>query len=325
MTRILIISLLFICADVRAQSKAGLTGIRDTSFSTYNAYQSAKKKYPNITIAQQTHSRAVAEYYNIEYCNIGERKLLLDVFSPKKKGHKKRTAVVIIFGGGWRSGSRDQHYPLAEALAERGYVCFTPDYRLSTEALYPAAVYDVKSSIKWVRANAKKYHVDPDRITILGFSAGGQLAALTGSTNYNGSFEQKDNNLNTRTNVNAVIDIDGTLSFVHPESGEGDDSKKVSAATYWFGYTKKENPDLWKQASPLNSVGKSTPPFLFINSSVERMHAGRNDFIKIMDSLHIYNEVHEFENSPHSFCLFEPWFTPTVNFIDAFLQKIFKP
>ena len=123
--------------------------------------------------------------------------------------------------------------------------------------------------------------------------------------------------------VNAVIDIDGTLSFVHPESGEGDDSKKTSAATYWFGYSKKENPELWTQASPLTHAGKTTPPTLFINSSIERMHAGRNDYIKILTENNIYTEVKTFENSPHHFCLMEPWFTPTVKYIDEFLKKVF--
>ncbi|HRH60161.1 MAG TPA: hypothetical protein PL045_06295, partial [Chitinophagaceae bacterium] len=124
-------------------------------------------------------------------------------------------------------------------------------------------------------------------------------------------------------NIHAVIDIDGTLSFVHPESGEGDDSKRISAATNWFGYAKKDNYELWKEASPLTHAGKNTPPTLFINSTVARMHAGREDYIKVLNENNIYSEVQSFENSPHSFCLFEPWFTPTVNYVNAFLKKVF--
>jgi pectinesterase len=136
-------------------------------------------------------------------------------------------------------------------------------------------------------------------------------------------FEGVVTNSNTLSQVNAVIDIDGTLSFVHPESSEGDDSKKMSAGTYWFGYSKKENPKLWEAASPLSYVSAATPPTLFINSSVARMHAGRDDYRKVLDENGIYSEVHEFDNSPHSFCLFNPWFDPTIQYIDGFLTKVF--
>ncbi|MBS1656137.1 MAG: pectin esterase, partial [Bacteroidetes bacterium] len=152
-----------------------------------------------------------------------------------------------------------------------------------------------------------------------------ELAAFMGSTNNIERFNG-ETKCNTRvsSNVNAVIDIDGTLAFIHSESGEGDDSKRPSAATYWFGYSKTENPQLWNDASPLTHAGIQNPPILFLNSSVARMHAGRNDYISIMNKYGIYTEVHEFENAPHSFCLFEPWFDPTVKYIDDFLKKVFN-
>ncbi len=123
--------------------------------------------------------------------------------------------------------------------------------------------------------------------------------------------------------MQAVIDIDGILAFIHPESGEGDDSKRTSAATNWFGYSKNDNPELWKQASALTYAGKNSVPTLFINSAVDRMHAGREDHIKILKENNIYTEVQHFDNSPHAFCLFEPWFQPTIKYIDDFLKKVF--
>ncbi len=190
--------------------------------------------------------------------------------------------------------------------------------------MYPAAVYDLKSALRWIHANAKKYKVDTNKIAVLGFSAGGQLAALLGVTAGNPKFEGSDCIVNASSSVKAIIDLDGTLSFVHPESGEGDDSKRTSAATYWFGYSKKENAELWKEASPLNYVSRNTPPTLFINSSVERMHAGRNDFIKVLNENGIYSEVKTFSGAPHSFPLFDPWFKPTLKYTDEFLKKIFS-
>ncbi|HNG64213.1 MAG TPA: hypothetical protein PLK54_10680, partial [Ferruginibacter sp.] len=163
------------------------------------------------------------------------------------------------------------------------------------------------------------------RVVVLGFSAGGQLAALIGNTNGQPLFETNNCMYASGSAVQAIVDIDGTLSFIHPESGEGDDSRKISAATNWFGASKKDNPALWEQASPLSWAGPHSVPTLFINSSEARMHAGRNDYIDILRKNNIYTEVKEFENSPHHFCLFNPWFQPTIATIDAFLKKRFHP
>jgi acetyl esterase/lipase len=307
-----------------AQSTIGITGKPDTSYTTYNAWLSTIKTYPDSKIVEEFRSDAVAEKRNITYCSIGDRKLMLDVFYPKQKNKDPRIAILIIHGGGWRTGNRTQHYPMAQRLASLGYVCITPEYRLSTEALYPAATYDIKSAIRWVRSNAKKYNIDTTKIVVAGFSAGGELAAFMGATNGINKFEGTDCNIIYSSTVQAVVDIDGILSFVHPESGEGDDSKRTSAATYWFGYPKKDNPALWEEASALTHAGKHTPPTIFINSSVDRMHAGRTDYITLLNKYNIYSEVKNFEGVPHSFCLFDPWFEPTVKYIDEFLKKVFN-
>jgi acetyl esterase/lipase len=305
-----------------AQNYAGVTGVPDTSYSTYSAYINTRKDHPEIKIVGEFNSETIKKKRSVKYAGIGNRKLLLDVFQPDMRGN--RIAVIIIHGGGWRSGNRTQHYPLAQHLACLGYTCFTPEYRLSTEALFPAAVYDIKAVIRWVRVNAAKYNIDTDKIAIAGFSAGGELAAFMGTTGNMPLFESTLGRSAIGSQVNAVVDIDGILAFIHPESGEGDDSRRISAATHWFGYSKEQNAMLYKTASPLSYAGPNTPPSLFLNSSVSRMHAGRDDFIKILNQYSIYNEVHTFEGAPHSFCLFEPWFAPTVNYIDRFLKKVFN-
>ncbi len=307
-----------------SQSTVGTTGIPDTSYNLHNEYQKLRKNYPGIKMVTAQRPAQVTEIRNIIYCKTGTRELQLDVFYPNDKASSKKTALLILHGGGWRSGSRTLHYPLAQRLAALGYVCITPEYRLSTEALYPAAIHDIKAAIRWVRKNAYKYNIDTTKIVASGHSAGGELAAFIGATNYNPLFENTGCNDNFSSHVNAVIDMDGTLAFIHPESGEGDDSKRISAATNWFGYSKTENPDLWKQAAPLTHVGRHTPPTLFINSSVTRMHAGRDDFIRVLNQYGIYSEVKTFEGSPHSFVLFNPWFDSTSNAIDNFLKKVFK-
>ena len=301
------------------------TGGRDTSFTIQKSFLQEKKQYPVITLADTTLPEGVTVDRNIPFSTpYPGRDLLLDVYTPSASAQKLRPAILMIHGGGWRSGDRSQSNALAGQLAARGFVTVPVEYRLSTEALYPAAVFDVKAAIRWLRANARGYGIDPDQIAALGFSAGGQLAALVGSTNGKKQFEGKRGQAGTSSAVQAIVDIDGILAFIHPESGEGDDSRRTSAATYWFGYSKAERPDLWQQASALTHAGKNTPPILFLNSSVARMHAGRDDLIATLNNQGVYSEVHTFPDAPHTFLFFNPWFGPTVTYIHDFLNRVFE-
>jgi pectinesterase len=300
------------------------TGKRDTSFNNNSAFRQIQSKYPNASHVNLPANENIVIENNIKYVKIGERELELDVFYPKAKRSKKRVGVLIIHGGGWRTGNRTQHYALAQRMAEHGYVAVTAEYRLSTEALYPAAVYDLKTAIRWMRKNAQNYQIDTQRIVAMGYSAGGQLAALIGNTNKNVRFEGDLGYKEYSSDVNAIIDLDGILAFIHPESGEGDDSKSISAATYWFGYNKTTKPEIWHEGSALTYAGKDSPPTLFINSSVPRMHAGREDYIAKLNQYKIYSEVHTYDDAPHTFVLFNPWFEPIVKNITGFIDKVFK-
>lgn len=307
---------------VIGQDLSGLTSVRDTSFTLENEYTRMLKAYPDIRWVQEEIGGGRVSR-DIPYLEVDSLVLTADIYHSVVEG--LCPGIVIIHGGGWRSGDKRQLGSLSKRLAAKGFTCIAINYRLSTEALYPAAICDVKTAIQWVRENANSLYVDPDKIAALGFSAGGHLAALAGTTAVNvqgfaGVCEDDARN----SQVQAIVDIDGILAFIHPESGEGDDRTSKSAATYWFGYTKEQREDLWVQASPLTHVSAATPPTLFINSSVNRMHAGRDDFIKELNQLGIYSDTKVFPDAPHSFCLFEPWFTPTLNYIVDFLNVVFQ-
>lgn len=303
----------------------GLTGQPDTSYSTASAFVTVRKAFPNAQLVDNQRLPGIMFQPNVEYGGVGNRALLLDMFSAETKRSTSvqgRPAIVLIHGGGWRTGNRQQHHPMAQRLAAAGYVVVTPEYRLSTEALYPAAVHDLKTVIRWLRANASQYSVDTTRMAAVGFSAGGQLAALLGSTGNLTDLEGSGCWPGHSSAVQAVVDIDGILAFIHPESGEGDDSKRVSAATNWFGGSKTQVSARWHEASALTYAGKQTAPTLFLNSAEARMHAGRDDFMIAVKPFGIYTEVYEFAGAPHSFCLFHPWFEPTVSRIEQFLKRV---
>ncbi len=256
-------------------------------------------------------SDIVKRELSVTYCDT----LKLDVYSPLQTTHN--TALIVIHGGGWQSGDRQQLAHLASRMAELGYLCFVPEYRLSGQAKYPAAAQDILSVFNWV---AKKH--SNKKIVAAGYSAGGQLAALLGTTYLTDLYKNSLCYSRTKAKLDAIIDIDGILAFIHPESGEGDDTKRESSATKWFGYPKSYSTLGWLEASALSHVSQKTPPTLFINSSVSRMHAGRDDFREVLKKYNIYSEVHELENAPHDFCTKQPWFNTTVEIMDNFLKKI---
>jgi pectinesterase len=226
-------------------------------------------------------------------------------------------SLLFIHGGGWRTGDKSQHRELAKSLADKGFRVFLIEYRLSTEALYPAAMLDVHDGLKYLFEHAKALKINPTNLSVAGFSAGGQMAALLGSS-WNETLYGKHA---ANYKIHSVIDLDGILAFIHPESGEGDDSKKLSAATQYFGFAKMEGAKLWDEASALYHVSKNDPAVLFINSGVDRMHAGREDFRQKMRANNIICRAVTFPFSPHSFLLYDRWMEQVAALMADFMHQ----
>lgn len=311
---ILITGLIFLSGNILHAQEANFP--RDTSYTIQSAYQKYVKDYPDISVADPELDDEILIRENITYKNTGNRDLRLDVFTPTKRDTEALPAVLMVHGGGWITGNKSLLHPMAKVLAAKGFVAVTVEYRLSPEAKYPAAVHDVKSSLKWLKDHASDFHIDSGRIAILGTSAGGQLAALVGSTAKNLRFEDPADSSQTSTEVKAIVDIDGVLAFIHPVSKEG------TVAGKWLGGNQQEARDKWIEASALTHIDENTPPMLFIGSSYPRFLAGREDVINILDEQGIKHQTHIFDEAPHSFWLFHPWFEPTMEYTVAFLKDV---
>lgn len=304
------------------QEKSPGVGARDTSFTVQSTAAKIQKQFPYTRIAEPPVPEGARVYENLVYSTVGERELRLDIIVPAAGGHKAHPAVVLIHGGGWRSGDRSQTIPMARRLAGSGYAAVAVEYRLSPEALYPAAVHDLKAAIRWLRSNAARFQIDTTRIAALGCSAGGQLAALLGTTNGNSSFEGATGSPGHSSAVQAVVNIDGVLDFNTPdEIGSDSIAARTKAASLWFGGTIYEKRHLWVEASPATHVGPKTAPIAFINSALDRFHFGRDAMIQKLNAFGIYSEVHTIPNTPHPFWFFEPWFETTCGYAAAFLDK----
>ncbi len=323
-TRFFVAASFFLLLGVVLAQSNYITTPRDTSYTSKSALKKINKNYPDAELVYPVEELNLITHKNIEYADYDGRKLYLDLFSPKENKKKKLPLVILIHGGGWVSGDRSMLRPLAQQIAEDGFNSAAIEYRLGPESLYPSAVNDILTSIKWLKYNCDKYNIDSGKVALLGTSAGGHLAALVATTWDNELYNTPDSLKHISAKVQAVVDIDGVLDLTHPaESGKDTNEAKPSVLKRWLGLTYLENPDLWKQASPVNYIIGNTPPTLFINSSIPRFHAGRDVMITKMNQYKNYSEVYTFENSPHSFWLFNPWFKPTKKYIIIFLNKIF--
>ncbi|NGZ86916.1 alpha/beta hydrolase [Duganella sp. SAP-35] len=276
--------------------------------NTYDAqhtYDKLARDYPFIRIAGAELPEGVRKVADQTYVQYGSRCLKLDMYLP---AGLRMPVVVLVHGGGWRSGFRSEFAPMAVRLARRGYAAVTVSYRLSGEAPYPAAIQDVQAAVRWVREHADRYQLDPARIALAGGSAGGQIASLAGVTG----------------DVQAIINIDGLSDFTSELAlkYEDDPKKNPSAAGAWFGGRYAEKSALWREASPINYVKAGMPPILFIGSAQPRFSAGRDEMMAKMSQAGVKTDKLILPDTPHSFWLFDPWLQPTVDATINFLVSV---
>jgi acetyl esterase/lipase len=295
------------------------------SYTAETTYAKLAPAYPFIRIASREVPASVRMVGDLTYVRYGERSLQLDLYLPAQRGAGPVPGIVFVHGGGWSSGVRANFAPMAIRMAARGYAAATISYRLSPEAQYPAAIHDAKAAVRWMRANAAAYGIDPARIAIAGGSAGGQIASLTGVTNGMDRFDPGANGDAGAVSsaVQAIVNIDGLSDFTSAAARkyEDDPAKQPSSAGRWFGGRYADQAGLWREASPTFYVARSTPPVLFIGSAQPRFSVGREEMVDKMKALDVPACVVLLPDTPHSFWLFDPWLEPTVEATDAFLHE----
>lgn len=202
---------------------------------------------------------------NVVYSNVGGR-LEMDIVRPRAASSEPRPAVLLIHGGGFRAGNRQSYLPQAIRLAERGYVAATASYRLSPRNQFPAAVEDAKAAVRFLRAGASRYGIDPDRIGAMGGSAGGHLVLMLGLTANVPEFEGSGPNREYSSKVTCVVDYYGPTDFTQSYS------KSVDAAQVlpmFLGGDLDHARLAHIRASPLNWVTPQAAPVLAIHGTLD--------------------------------------------------------
>lgn len=221
--------------------------------------------------AQQPQARRLAELReridvqtDVEYAKAGDVSLKLDVYQPKAASDQPRPCVVWIHGGGWQAGNKNSGLGrLSELVASGDYVGISVGYRLTDVAPWPAQIHDCKAAIRWVRANAERLGIDPERIGVWGSSAGGHLVSMLGTS---GGVPEVEGDLGTTgvsSRVACVVDYCGPSDFPAFEltSGARGPINKL------LGGLPAEKPDVAKHASPVTYVTKDDPPFLVVHGT----------------------------------------------------------
>ena len=231
----------------------------------------------------------------------------LRIYRLDPEGHDpkadKRPAVVFFFGGGWNGGSVTQFEPHANYLAGRGIVAFLADYRVKSRQKTPplACVEDGKSAIRWVRQNAERLGVDPDKIIAGGGSAGGHVAATTGICD---GLEGPDEDLSVSSKSQALL-------LFNPVYDNGPDGYGHDRVTEWF-----------PAISPAHNITKGDPPTIVYLGSEDKLipvstaEKFRND----QEALGIKSELHVYEGEPHGFFNLKLGQGKKEHFIDTILK-----
>jgi acetyl esterase/lipase len=195
---------------------------------------------------------------DLEYVAGGHARHKLDLYLPKSE--KPLPVVVWIHGGAWLQG--DKRNPPAMFLLEKGYAVASINYRLSQHAVFPAQIEDCKAAIRFLRANAKKYNLDGDRIGVWGSSAGGHLVALLGTTGDVEELEGKGGNADQSSRVQAVVDFFGPTDFA---AMGGSHDKADSPESKLVGGAVPQSKEKVAKANPIAYVTKNDPPFLILH------------------------------------------------------------
>lgn len=212
----------------------------------------------------------VTAHRDLAYVTNGHTRQKLDLYVPDNAA-TPLPLIVWIHGGGWASGSKSGCPPLRAGFTARGYAVASLDYRLSGDAIFPAQVEDCKAALRWLRAHAKQYNLDPDHIGVWGSSAGGHLVAFLGTSGDTKEFDVGEN-LEFSSGVQAVGDYYGPTDFVQmdahafPGTRLIHDSPTSPEARFIGGPIQDEaNRPKVQRANPITYVTKNDAPFMIVH------------------------------------------------------------
>lgn len=220
-----------------------------SAFGTPRVVQAQDRVLPRDYVARR----------NLEYVEDAHDLQKLDLYLPKEAAGPL-PLIVWVHGGGWSGGDKANVPPLP--FVAKGYAVASVNYRLSKHAVFPAQIEDCKAAIRWLRGNAKKYNLNPEKVGVWGSSAGGHLVALLGTSGDVKDLEGSKGHLDQSSRVQCVIDYFGPTDFTQMGGWHNNANSPESSL---IGGPVQENKDKAAKANPITYVTKDDPPFLIVH------------------------------------------------------------
>ncbi|MEI8206440.1 MAG: alpha/beta hydrolase [Kiritimatiellales bacterium] len=244
-------------------------------------------------------------YSNASYSG-AEQNQLMDVYLPNNSKSTPCPAVLIIHGGGWTGGDKadPRERAFAEFMIDEGYAAVSVNYTLTTfegaawkskrlKGSWPQNIYDCKSALRWMKKNADELGIDQNRIAVIGGSAGGHLALLTGLSAENETLNSGGSFLDQNNSVRCIIDFYGIP-----------DVRRWGGGSF-IDESRQEHPEIWALASPVEHLSKKSPPILIVHGTADATVKIdlSNEFVEILKAKSLPHQYVVIENAPHSFGL----------------------
>ncbi len=260
----------------------------------------------------------VQEIKNIEYKNINGKSLQIDMYVPQ---HVVKPAPLLVFihGGAWAHGKRSDYLTYLIPFAQQGYITATVSYRLIDDGIYPACAEDIRDAVQWFFQNGEKYGYDPDRIALVGGSAGGHLSLL-GAYGWHPAGEKQDSAVTPRHKIKAVVDIYGPFDLTTPYS------RTHRLVTRLIGHSYDEKPELYREASPMQYLDKADPATLILHGTADNLvPVSQSDTLKArLDKLGIPNVYCRVPGWPHTMDLGQRVNDYSRKQMSSFFEKYLK-
>jgi pectinesterase len=241
---------------------------------------------------------------DIVYAKYGDREVMLDLYLPKRPAGEKIPCIVVIHGGGWRSGDKTRFAAQAAYFADKGFAAACIGYRLLPEVTFPAPVVDCKAAVRWVRANAAKYGIDPDRIGATGGSAGGHLTAMLATSSGVKELEGDGGNGGVSSRIQAAVAM-----ATPADMGQFAQRHGVEAASAAL-------------ISPVTHVTKDSAPILLLHGTGDKLvPMGQSELLlEKYKQAGAAAELVKIEGGSHAFWNSEQWFGDAMARAAAFFR-----
>ncbi|MDB4338697.1 SMP-30/gluconolactonase/LRE family protein [Rubripirellula sp.] len=260
--------------------------------------------------------------WNVVYSTDGQREMLADLFFPSLNTNgQARPALIVVHGGGWHSGDKTKFQALSIRLAQCGYFVAAIEYRLADEAAFPTAIEDCFASVRFLRANAKQFGIDPTKIGAVGGSAGGHLVGLMAAGASNPALLGSRDNMDQGSGLQAAIVMAGPMEMLTGSVAERSrNAPKESNANRWLRATVDEDASLYRAADAFAQISVETCPLLFMVGEHDLPTRNQPSRDKL-SSLGVDTGVMIYEGGKHGCWNRLPWLPEMVGDMDLFFQK----